>query len=200
MLDRALTATFRNLSTLILLGAVVFVPLHLAHAFVFRNVHTVADLAGDIAEFPGNKKVRNVGPAELDDERRTSLVLVIAELGLSIVLLGAAKRTIETDDAGRIPTIAEGFEHAIAGLKRVRIAAPSVPPLLACGAIGALAGWLSWQIVSLAGEVLGNDTAFVAVGLARGSALAVFVAFVAGPIAALSGAPVPREPESLDLY
>lgn len=199
MLDRALTITFRNLSTLFLVAAVFFVPLHLVHAFLFRDVLAVAELRPEIASFPETKKVRNVGPAEFADERTALGIVFIVEAGLLVVVLGAALRVVEVDRNDDVPTVGDALADSMQSLGRVRLQRPGVVVL--CGAIGALAAWLVYRIGLLATELLGNDTAFAGVGLARGAAVSLFATFVAGPIAALSAeSPDGTPPERLDVY
>jgi hypothetical protein len=201
MLDRAVALTLRNLSTLFLLGAIVFVPLHLAHAFAFRNVLSVADIRGDISEFPEGKKVRNVGTEELGDERSTLLVLLLVEAGISVLLVGGARRVVEIDDGDGVPTVTDAWSHALPLLQTVPVSARSSGPLLVCGSIGVLAAFLIYRIGALATELLGDDKAFVGVGLSRGAAVALFVTFVIGPVAALSTGNRPNPaPQSLDVY
>jgi hypothetical protein len=201
MLDRALTSTFRNFSTLLLIGAIIFVPLHLAHAFLFRNVLSVAELRSDIADFPEGRKVRNVGVAELNDERSTLGALLIIEVGISVWLVGAARRVVQVDAEGSVPTVTDAYAHATSSLRRTTIAMDRMGILVTCLVIGLAAGWLTYRIGMLVTELLGNDTAFVAIALSRAVALSVVMAFVMGPVAALSPTARPAAPEKhLDVY
>ncbi|MGH3117779.1 MAG: hypothetical protein ACRDQ2_11855, partial [Gaiellales bacterium] len=165
MLDRALVTTVRNFSTLFLIGAVVFIPLHLAHGFLFRNVLSVAELRPDIADFPEGRMVRNVGVEELNDERSTLGALVIVEAGISILLLGAARRVVEVDEDEGVPTVADAYGHAPSSLRKISFTVDRLGILVTCLVIGLLAGWLTYRIGSLATELLGNDTAFVGIGV-----------------------------------
>jgi hypothetical protein len=201
MLDRALATTVRNFSTLFLIGAVLFVPLHLAHAFAFRNVLSVAELRPDIADFPEGRLVRNVGVGELNDERSTLGVLLVVEAGISILLLGAARRVVDVDADDGVPTVTDAYEHAAGSLRKAVPPIDRVGILVTCTVIGVAAGWLAYRIGLLATELLGNDTAFAGIGVTRGVAVALFATFLIGPAATLSTAPRPEPPvESLDVY
>lgn len=200
MLERAFATTVRNLSTLFLLGAIVFVPLHLGHAFLFRNVLSVHELRGDIQAFPEGKKVRGVGASQLEDERTTLMILLAAEAGLSFVLLGAARRVAEVDAEGGVPTVVDALEHAGSHLRTTDLRRLWTTPVLLGLLVGTVTGWLVYRIGAAGTELLGNDKAFVGIGLTRGAALAMFVTFIVGPA---SVAPAKTSGESqrpLDLY
>ncbi|MGH2757202.1 MAG: hypothetical protein ACRDI3_05380 [Actinomycetota bacterium] len=201
MLDRALGTTARNFSTLFLIGAVTFIPLHVAHAFLFRNVLSVAELRPDIADFPEGRLVRNVGVEQLNDERSTLGVLLIVEAGISLLLLGAARRVVEVDADGGVPTVTDAYEHAAGSLRKAWFGIDRLGILVTCAVIGVAAGWLAYRIGLLVTELLGNDKAFAGIGATRGIAVALFLTFVIGPAATLSLTSRPAPPaKPLDVY
>ncbi len=196
MLGRALDAAFRNLATLFCVCAVIFVPLNVTHAFVFRNVLAVSELAADIEAFPEGRKVRNVGPTELRDERTTAIALLIAEAGLLVFVVGAARRAIEVEDRGGVATVPDSLTHALDGL---RGEAPNPRVVLGGVIVGAVSGWLTLAIGYRLSEILGSDAAYLGVGLSRGVAASLAGALIAGTAAASRRVSKPP-PEKLELY
>ncbi|MDQ3963997.1 MAG: hypothetical protein M3277_08830 [Actinomycetota bacterium] len=196
MLGRALDAAFRNLATLFCVCAVIFVPLNLAHAFVFRNVLAVSELAPDIEAFPEGRKVRNVGSAELRDERTTGIVLLIVEAGLLVLVVGAARRSIDVEDGGGVATVPDSFANALSNL---RGEAPDPRVVLGGVIVGAVSGWLTLTIGYRLAEILGSDAAYLGIGLSRGVAASLAGALIAGTAAASRRMAKPP-PEKLDLY
>ncbi|HEV3472206.1 MAG TPA: hypothetical protein VG408_03240 [Actinomycetota bacterium] len=186
MLGPALDTAFRHLATLFCVCALIFVPLHLVHAVVFRNVIAVAELAPDIESFPEGRKVKNVGPEELHDERTTGLALLILEAGSLVILVGAARRVIEVEEAGGVATVLDAVGNSFVRLREG-------------SDHGALAGWLTLLIGYRVAEVLGSDASYLGVGLSRGVAVSLAGAIVIGTAAASRPA-VRRPVEKLDLY
>lgn len=198
MLGRALDVAFRHLATLFCVCAVVFLPLHVGHAFIYRNVHGVSELASDIRAFPEGRKVHNVGPEELRAERATGFVLLFVEAGTLLILVGAARRVIDVESDGEVATVPDALGDALPSLRSVR----PQPAVVAGGVlVGSAAGWLTLAIGYRLTEILGNDATYLGIGLTRGVALSLAGAVIIGTAAASS---TPREatapPEKLDLY
>ena len=197
MLGRALDATWRNFSTLFLLGAIFFVPLHLGQTYVFRDEIAVQELRPEIEQFPENKKVRNVGPAELAKERAILLVLSGVDLLIAVGLSGAARRVHAVDAHDGVPTVGDALRagREFRGRLDPRVTAAGV-------AIAALVAWLVYRIASLVAGSLGAATMFIGVGLARGIAVSTLFAIAIGCAAAASGTarPPERPRAKLDLY
>jgi hypothetical protein len=196
LLDRALRSTFRNFSTLFLLVAVVAVPLHLGHAVAFRSVLAVRELHPDVEDFGERKRVRGVGREDLAAARRADLLLAPLELALLPFLVGAARRTLEADQAGEVPTVFgalgrvrgswRGGVPALAGAARETLA-------LVLFAFGA--GWVVRAIGLLLSEPLPPAIAFAGVGLAEGLARGFGGALLVG---GLAGIAVARGPAAED--
>ena len=198
MLGHALDVAFRHLATLFCVCAVIFVPLQLGHAFVFRDVLGVSELAPDIRAFPEGRKVRNVGPEELRAERATGMVLVIVEAGLLVILVGAARRVIDVESEDRVATVPDALSNALSSLGAVR---PQFPVVAGSLLVGAAAGWLTLAIGYRLSEILGNDATYLGIGFSRGVAASLAGAVIAGTAAASSvSRPTPAPPEKLDLY
>ncbi|MDQ4065820.1 MAG: hypothetical protein M3161_07215 [Actinomycetota bacterium] len=195
MLGRALDATFRNFSTLFLLGAIFFVPLHLGHAFVFRNALAVQELRPEIERFPPNKNVRGVGPVELNRERMTLLLLGGIDVLVAVGLFGAARRVHEMHDAGEVPTVGDALRGSASYLS----ARPDIAVTLGGIAVGAVAAFLVYRIGSIATELLGAPATFVGVGMTRAVAASAFFAVALG-CAAASARPSQRGVAKLDVY
>lgn len=196
MLGRALDIAFKNLATLFCVCAVIFLPLNLAHALAFRNVLAVSELRADIAAFPEGRKVRNVGTAELRNERASGVALMIVEAGLLVIVFGAARRVIDVEAEGDVATVPDALGNAFTGL---RAAIPDPQVVLGGVAVGVVAGWLTLSIGYRITEVIGSDAAYLGIGLSRGVAASLAGAVIAGTAAA-SHRPAKRPPDKIDLY
>jgi hypothetical protein len=184
MLDRALRATFRNFSTLFLLAALVFVPLHIAYAFAFRRVLAVSELHRAIAQFPGGRLVQGVGREQLSNAHAWSLGLTLLEAVLLPFLVAAADRVLAEDARSGVPTVLGALSLAPA-----RLAAPprDRAPAAAGGAVVALAvAWLARSVGLLVAEPLPARLAWAGVGLAEGGARALGGAMLIGTLAFLA--------------
>lgn len=195
MLGRALDKTFRNFSTLFLLAAIFFVPLHTVHAFVFRDEIAVQELRPEIEDFPPAKKVRGVGAPELTNERNTLFVLAGIDMIVAMGLFGAARRVHDIDEDGRVPTVGEALRGSGASFR----ARPDVLVTAGGLVVGAAIAWLVYRIGMLVAELLGASSMFIGVGLARGLAAAVLTAVAVGCAAASARASA-RRPAKIDLY
>ena len=194
MLGRALDTTWRNFSTLFLLGAVFFVPIHLGHAYVFRDELAVQELRPEIEELSENQKVRNVGPSELARERATLVVVLGVDLLICVGLYGASRRVHVVDSQDGVPTVGDALRGGRESWARPDPGVSSVGIVIA-----ALAGWLVYRIASIAAEALGASSMFVGVGLARGVAVSTFFALAIGCAAAASRT-TPRRSPKVELY
>ncbi|HEX2234755.1 MAG TPA: hypothetical protein VHK89_00625 [Actinomycetota bacterium] len=186
LLDGALRATFRNLSTLFLLVAVVAVPLHLAHAYVFRSVIEMRELRPDIETFGPHKLIRGVGRRDFDAARRSAWGLTALELALVPLLARAARRALEVDEGGGIPT-------ALGSLREMR-RAPGVLGALrrssregvAIAVLALVVWWLARTVGLILSEAVPDPVSFAPVGLVEGAARALGGALLVGGWAGLA--------------
>jgi hypothetical protein len=185
LLDHALRMTFRNFSTLFLLAALVAAPLHLAHAVAFRSVIALRELHPDIEDFGEHKLVRGVGRSRLEETRRSDLLLSAVELALLPLLLGAARRTLEADARGEVPTALGALRRLPGSLRGWAAARRALPEVVAVAAIGLVVGWLVREIGLVLAEPVPMASAFLAVGLVESVAHATGGALVAGGVAGL---------------
>ncbi|MFN2490758.1 MAG: hypothetical protein ABR529_13700 [Actinomycetota bacterium] len=180
MLDGALRATFRNFSTLFLLVALVTVPLHVAHAYFFRQVIAVDELHGAIERFPEGRQVRRVGVEELRDARLGLLGLSLLEVALLPVALSAAQHALATP-ADEVPTVWGAWlgvrRGAPAGLLPP---AAAVPSALVGAGLALLVGVMARAVGLLLVESLSDPVAFAGVGLVEGTSRALAGAFLLG--------------------
>src|SRR5687767_1977691 len=140
MLDRALSRTFANLSTLILVAFVVTIPIHLVHAYVFKDELAVQEIGPEIASFPEGRQVRGVARADLGAERKFLFVALGVELLALPLVLRAARRVMDVDEEGGVPTVLDAWRRPGRG------GSPEPGPVLAAGAVGAVAGLIVWSI------------------------------------------------------
>jgi hypothetical protein len=114
MLESALQATFRNFSTLFLIVAVVVFPLHLAYGLTFRDEIAVRELHPEIAELPSDRRVRGVGPAEIDRARMAGYAVWLIEIALIALFVKAARRALDENERGDVATVADAWKGAFA--------------------------------------------------------------------------------------
>ena len=112
MLESALQATFRNFSTLFLIVAVVVFPLHLVYGLTFRDEIAVRELHPEIAELPSDRRVRGVGPADIDRARLAGYVVWLVEIALIPLFVKAARRALDATERGDVATVADAWRGA----------------------------------------------------------------------------------------
>jgi hypothetical protein len=183
MLDRAWRVLFRNLSTMFLVVGVVTMPLHLVHAFVFRDAIAVAELHSEIEELPEGLKVKGVGAEDLDRARIAGWVITALEIALLPVVLGATRRVIEVDDTEGVPGVIDAYRHAGAGRGApLRPPSGSAPTLIMAIVVGVAVGWLARAAGMLVVEPLGATWAWVGFGLVEGGSRALGTMFFLVPV------------------
>lgn len=197
MLERALSRTFTNLSTLVLIAFVFTLPVHLVQAYLFRDVLAVQELAPEISALPEGRLVRGVDKGDFKAEQ---IALAIA-IGIDLLLLPlayrASRRTYEVEDDGGVPTVMDSWTHLGSGGR------PDLPagPLLVTAVVGSLSAILVMLIGNLLANMASADFAWVLFGFARASGLGLLVALVAGVAAAAPDKTKKvRVPEKVDLY
>jgi hypothetical protein len=181
--DRALQVALRNLSTLILVVAVVTVPLHLVYSFVFRDVIAVSEIHDQIEQVGPGRKVRNVGAHELRDSRTAYLALSAIELATLPLLIRVTRRVIDDEESGVVPGAWSAWGGAFRG--------PWIPEggrerwvSFAVGvAIAVIVAFLIERTVLLVVQMLDPDIRFVFEGLARAIAIAFGAPFGMVPLA-----------------
>lgn len=188
MVDRALRLTVRNFWTLFFVVGAVTVPLQVAYATAWHNVIAVRELHDDIAQFPPLRQVHSVGRDQLHDARLAYWVVVAVELALLPLLIRAARRVIESDARGELPSAPDAWRGALArGGSLLRALARPGP--LITGAVVALAvGALVTAAGRLLVEPVGDERAFAAVGLVDGVARAAAAPFFLVIAAVAAGA------------
>ena len=197
MLERALSRTFTNLSTLVLIAFVFTLPVHLVQAYLFRDVLAVQELGPEISALPEGRLVRGVDEG---DFRAEQIALAVA-IGLDLLLLPlayrASRRAYEIDNDGGVPTVIDSWRHP-GSLVR-----PDLPagPLLVTAVVGSLSAMLVMLIGNLLANMASADFAWVVFGFTRGTALGLLVALITGVAAAApertTKAPAP---EKIDFY
>ncbi|MPZ70797.1 MAG: hypothetical protein GEU71_14910 [Actinobacteria bacterium] len=197
MLDRGLRATFRNFSTLFFVVAIVLVPLNLVVTYVYRDAVRVREIETQIREFE-TEEILGVDADRLDEADRARTIVLLAELLLLSVFLGAARKVFDDDDAGLVPKASTALAR---GVVRPRLApflgAPGVT--LSAAVLAGLVWLLLSRIGDIASEALYDEAAWAGVGLVRGLAFAISLPFLLGPVAygslGVKGVP-PGEPTS----
>lgn len=191
MIERAFARTFRNLSTIVMIVAVVVLPVHLVYAYTFRNVIATSDFHDQIESMPNFRQVRSVGPPQLDHARVTFWIITVAELALVPLAVRATRRAFIVDDEGGVPTVTDAWGLA---LKRQegRSFRPGwvVPALVGIGA-AAGAGVLIAGIGSGLTGFLSEDWRWTGVGLTQALARAGAAPLALGPLALIRAKAAP---------
>lgn len=191
MIERAFARTFRNLSTIVMIVAVVVLPVHLIYAYTFRNVIATSDFHDQIEAMPNYRQVRSVGPPQLDHARLTFWVITAAELALVPLAVRATRRAFIVDDEGGVPTVTDAWGLA---LKRQegRTFRPGwvVAALVGIGA-AAGAGVLIAGIGSSLTGFLSEDWRWTGVGLTQALARAGAAPLALGPLALIRAKAAP---------
>jgi hypothetical protein len=192
-LDRSLRATFRNFLTVFFIVAIVTVPLHVGHGFVYRKVMNVRELHPDIEDFPERRKVRRVSAKNLDESRNTFLFVTALEVVLLPLAVGATRRVLEVDARGGIPGVWDAWGHSTRAWHRP-VPGPGNPLAVVVGAVLGLAiGYLVERIGLLLAEPVPGSVVFAPVGLAQGVARAAGAVFLLVPLAQLGRVAKGRE-------
>ena len=200
MLERALSKTFTEMATLLLVASVFTVPLYMIHAFIFRNVHAVAELSPDIREFPEGRQVRGVAASDLELERTTLWIVSLGALALVVLIARAAARVQEVVDEGGVPSVRDALRHM--ARRDPRRASLLASPLVAGAIVALVFASLVLKIGGVLTSMGSNDMAWPGTGLTRAVAMATFLAILGGCLAAVRGAatPAPAAKEPIDLY
>jgi hypothetical protein len=181
LLDRAFRATVRNFSTLFLLVAIVTVPLHVAHAYVFRRVIAVSELHPAIERFPRARKVSGVGRAELTEARTSYLVLNLFEVALLPLVARAAARAMAADRSGGVPTVMRALAPRGHSTRAVSWRLVSPGTLAVALAVAVVVTWLARAAGLILVEPLPSTSSWAGVGVVEGLCRAVGAPFFVGP-------------------
>jgi hypothetical protein len=176
MLERALSKTFANLSTLMLVALVVTGPLHLVQAYVFKDALAVAELAPEIRAFPEGRQVRGVAKQDLENEKTTLLIVLGIEILLLPLVLAAAKRVVEVSDRDGIPTVVDAWTHLTAPPRGGYLSGPGLVALV----LGLVSAWLTWMIGTRLADMASADLAWALIGVTRATSVALLVAITCG--------------------
>ena len=192
MLDRVLRRTFRCYGTLFLFVLSVTLPLHLAYTYVFQDVFTVSELHTQISRIHGKRQVHGVDKGDIRAAQTGILVLAALEVALIPLLATGARRIVERDRAGQLPTVVDAFRH----LRLPRRASPDRQAvgrsgvILLAAVIGALAGLLVERIGLIVIQPFNGESAFVAIGSVQAIARAAGAPFLLTALAVAGSKPV----------
>ena len=199
MLDRALAKMFADLSTLILVACVVTVPIHIAHAFVFRAELSVREMGPEMAALDEADRIRGVNRGEIEVERSWLAIVIVLELLTIPIVARAAKRVYYVSEEGGVPTVMDAYSNLRSSTGMGR---PPIGPVAIIMVLRGLTAWLLLTIGTRIADMAAADVAWVGIGSARALAMAVGLAMIAGSMAAMPGhvRPPVAPPEKLELY
>ena len=181
--DRALKATFRNFSTLFLLAALVTLTAHLVYGFIFRDVLEVDELHRFVKGLTPGRTVNGVGRSDLDAAVTWSRAVVAVEILLLPLLICAARRAMDRDEWGEVPTVIDALRHPRSGARlSFRFSGGELGTVL-FGAVLGVATWLlTVQLGLLIAEPLPDPWNFLSFSLAYGVAEALGLTFFLGAL------------------
>ena len=182
MIERALARTFRSYTTLFVLGAVLLFPIHLAYAFVFRNVIATSDFHAAIEAGPKYRQVRSVGSPQIDHSQLVFWIVVGAELVALPFAVRAGRRVVQIEEEGGTSTAPDAWGHAFVRNPHI---ADIDPPAVIFGVVAAVGiGVLVYLIGIQLADFLSEDWRWTGVGVtqavSRASALPFFLGAFAG--------------------
>ena len=181
--DRALRATFRNFSTLFLLSAFVTVTAHLVYGFIFRDVLEVDELHRFVKGLTPGRTVNGVGRSDLDSAVQWSKAVIAVEILLLPLLIGAARRIVDRDEKGEVPTVIDSLRHPRSGTKlSFKFNGRELGTLLAGVILGVVTWLLASQLGLLIAEPLPDPWNFLSFSLAYGVSEALGLAFFLGAL------------------
>jgi hypothetical protein len=184
-LDRSLRATFRNYVTIFFVVAIVTVPLHVVHGFVYRKVMNVRELHPDIEDFPERRKVRRVSAKNLEESRNAFLFVTAVELLLLPLAAGATRHVLDIDRDGGVPRVYDAWLHSISAWREPPRDSAGPIALIAGAGVGLVVGYLVERIGFLLAEPVPGSIVFAPIGLVQGVARAAGAAFLLVPLAQL---------------
>lgn len=177
LLERGGRAALRNFSTLFLLAASFLLPLHLAFALIFQDVIAVHELHGEIATFNDLRQVRNVGSGDLTAFRIAGVALLAVELALVPIATKAARRVIELDEAGGLPTVWDAWRN-VRGSEGIEWRGSPRGPLIVAFVYAIALGWILEKLLLLIAELATEDGFFALYALAQGTARSAAAPFL----------------------
>jgi hypothetical protein len=183
--DDVLKTTFRNYATLFFVVAALTVPVHVVHAFIYRDVVAVRDIHDAVEDLDPGQQVRRVTADDLAQYRTTGWLIAAAEIALIPVLAGAARTVLATRDSVSVGT---AWKRWLGGW-RAPLPRPAHPAaVLAVGAVVAVAvASLLRSTGYLLSEPVGEAVSFAPVGLTEGLARAAGAPFLLVPLALAAG-------------
>lgn len=186
MLDRVFGLTLRDLSTYVLIAAVVALPLQTAYSFAFRDVIEVHDIHPEIADLREGLQVRGVSAADIDTHRRIGWLVLALEVLLIPAIVGATRNALDARERGELASVKSAWtgaigriEGSLAGLRRPGVTLTGAGVAIAIGGLAQLVG-------SLLVEPLPDRYAWAGLGLATAAARSLAAPFVTVPLAWLA--------------
>jgi hypothetical protein len=182
MFDKAMRLLFADLSTFFLVVAVVTIPLHMAHAFLFRGVIEISPLHPQLETFPESRLIGGVGKTDLAAARTWLLVVTLVELALLPLVFRATRAVVESQQAGEVPRVWRAWLRPGPAAPRAR---PPRAGLVAAATglgVAVLVWWLARTAGLLATEFLSEPLAYLGVGLTEGVSRALALPFFLVPV------------------
>ena len=198
-LDRTLTTTFREFSTLFLVVFVLILPLHLIYGSMFQDVLAVRELHPAIAEFPASRQVRGVGQADVTNARLWFWIVIALEIALLPLIVKACRSVLDQARRGEVTSV----KAALAAIRERRVtdaarpnSAAWLPALIVALLIAAVAE-ITLRNIS---DFVPDEGAFVALALASAAARSCGIPFLAVALASTEGGGSTEQQGVPDLY
>lgn len=181
--DQALRTTFKNFSTLFLVVALVTVTTHLVYGFILRDVLEIDELHRFVRGLQGGRTVNGVSSSDLERAEAWRWAVQAAQVLLLPLLVGAARRVIDEDEKGEVPTALDALRHPRSGEKlSFRFGGAEITTLALGAALAVTIWWLALKIGLLIAEPLPDPWNFISLPLAAGVAEALGIPFLLGAL------------------
>lgn len=181
--DQALRTTFRNYSTLFLLVALITVTTHLVYGLIFRDVLEIDELHRFVRGLQGGRTVNGVSSSDLERAEAWRWAVQAVQLLSLPLLVGAARRVIDRDEKGEVPTVLDAIKHPRSGEKlSFGFGGGEITTLVLGTALAVAIWWLALRIGLLIAEPLPDPWNFISLPLAAGVAEALGIPFFLGAL------------------
>ena len=198
-LDRTLSTTFREFSTLFLVVFVVILPLHLVYGWLFQDVLAVRELHPAIADFPTSRQVRGVGQADVTNARVWFWIVIALEIALLPLIVKVCRSVLDQARRGEVTSVRTALA-AIRQRRDVAVSRPDPGTWLPALVIALLIAAVAEVTLRNIADFVPDDVAFVALALATAAARSCGIPFLAVALASSEATGSTEQQGVPDLY
>ncbi len=146
--------------------------IHLVYGLLFREALAADELKDYILELPAGIRVEGVTKADVKAADRAYWIVIVIQAAGLVALLAPARRVLEVDESGGVPTVPDALRHATRGTSLdPRLSRTGVGALLGGAGLAVAAWWLAERAGLLVIEPLADDLKFITYAAVRAGAL-----------------------------